>query len=194
MVDTLQKFGVPTGGADDRSGILQPKQKHRFRVRFINFGPISGGLEMTQQIITIDKPKLDINPVQLDSYNSKVFVQGKHTWSDITVTLRDDITNNVQKLIGSQVQKQMNHFEQTTPVAGINYKFTIIIEQMDGQNDTVLDQWVIEGCWILNFDWGSNDYADDAVLDLTMTIKYDNATLSDGIFPDFVFGLPGVRA
>lgn len=194
MVDTLSKFGVPTGGSDDRGGILHPKQKHKYRVRFVNFGPIAGGIEMTQQVVTIDRPKIDHEPVQLDSYNSRAFIQGKHTWSDIVVTLRDDVTNSVAKLIGAQVQKQMNHFEQTTPLAGINYKFTMFIEQMDGGNDTVLEQWVIEGCWILNHDWDANDAASGEPIMHSMTVKFDNATQSDGLFPDFLIGLPGVRS
>ena len=35
---TLNKFGVPIDGATGRGGILQPKLKYRFRVRFTGFG------------------------------------------------------------------------------------------------------------------------------------------------------------
>ena len=35
---TLSKFGVPIDGSTGRGGILQPKLKYRFRVRFTNFG------------------------------------------------------------------------------------------------------------------------------------------------------------
>ena len=194
MVDTLSKFGVPMGGGDGRGGILQPKQKHKFRVRFISFGPIAGGLEMTQQIITVMKPKFDHEPIQLDSYNSRAWVAGKHTWQETTITLRDDITNSISKLVGFQIQKQLNHFEQTSPAAGINYKFTMFIEQMDGGNDAVLDQWVLEGCFLNNVDYSDNNYAEGTVVEISMTVRYDNATHSDGLFPEFPIGLPGVRA
>ena len=194
MVDTLSKFGVPMGGGDGRGGILQPKQKHKFRVRFISFGPIAGGLEMTQQIITVMKPKFDHEPIQLDSYNSRAWVAGKHTWQETTITLRDDITNSISKLVGFQIQKQLNHFEQTSPAAGINYKFTMFIEQMDGGNDAVLDLWVLEGCFLNNVDYSDNNYAEGTVVEISMTVRYDNATHSDGLFPEFPIGLPGVRA
>lgn len=194
MSETLSKFGVPMGGGDGRGGMLQPKQKHKFRVRFISFGPIAGGLEMTQQIITVMKPKLDMEPIQLDSYNSRAWVAGKHNWQEVTITLRDDITNSISKLVGFQVQKQLNHFEQTSPAAGINYKFTTFIEQMDGGNDAVLDQWVLEGCFLSNVDYSDNAYVDGTVIEISMTVRYDNATHSDGLFPEFPIGLPGVRA
>ena len=194
MVDSLSKFGIPLGGGDGRGGILQPKQKHKYRCRFISFGPIAGGIEMTQQIITVMKPKLDHEAIQLDSYNSRAWVEGKHNWQEVTITLRDDITNSISKLVGFQLQKQLNHFEQTSPAAGINYKFTTFIEQMDGGNDAVLDQWVLEGCFLTNVDYSDNDYATGEVVQISMTVRYDNATHSDGLFPEFPIGLPGVRA
>lgn len=194
MTETLSKFGVPLGGGDGRGGILQPKQKHKYRVRFVSFGPIAGGLEMTQQIMTVMKPKIDYEPVVLDSYNSRAWISGKHTWQETTITLRDDITNSISKLVGFQIQKQLNHFEQTSPAAGINYKFTMFVEQMDGGNDAVLDQWVLEGCWLTNVDYGDNDYAAGDIIPISLTIKFDNATHSDGLFPEFPIGLPGVSA
>lgn len=194
MVETLSKFGVPLGGGDGRGGIIQPKLKHKFRVRFVGFGPISGGIELTQQIQSIDKPHVTHNPVVIDSYNSKSYVQGKHEWSEMSCTLRDNVTNDISKLVGYQEQKQINHFEQTSPLAGINYKFTIFIEQMDGGNDAVIDQWVVEGAWLTDITYDSNDYSDDALVIISLTIRFDNATHSDGLFPALPIGIPGVRA
>ena len=194
MVQTLSKFGVPLGGGDGRGGILQPKQKHKFRVRFIGFGPIAGGIELTQQIMTVGKPSVDHEEVIIDSYNSRAKIQGKHTWNAIEVAFRDDVTNSINKLVGYQEQKQINHFEQTSPLAGINYKFTMFIEQLDGGNDVVLDQWVLEGCFLTNINYDTGDYGTGEVVTITTTISYDNATHSDGLFPEFPIGIPGVRA
>ena len=193
MVETLSKFGVPLGGGDGRGGIIQPKQKHKCRVRFVGFGPISGGIELTQQIQSIGKPSITHNEVVVDSYNSKAYFQGKHEWAAIEVALRDNVTNDVSKLVGYQEQKQINHFEQTSPLAGINYKFSMFIEQMDGGNDAVIDQWVIEGCWLTNITYDTNDYSDDEKVMITLSVRYDNATHSDGLFPSLPIGIPGVR-
>ena len=48
---TLSKFGVPIDGSTGRGGILQPKLKYRFRVRFTNFGNLGASpLQLTQQV------------------------------------------------------------------------------------------------------------------------------------------------
>ena len=77
----------------------------------------------------------------IDSYNSRSYSQGKHTWEPITVTIRDDITNQVAKSVGAQVQRQINHFQQTTPAAGSDYKFDMQIEVLDGVNAGSTEVW-----------------------------------------------------
>lgn len=181
-MSTLTKFGVPMGpdGQEGRKGVLQPKLKYRFRVRTINFGPIGDQSYFTQQVMTVDKPKLQHEEVMLDVYTSKVWVAGKHSWQTVQVKLRDDITNSVSKLVGYQLQKQHNHYEQTSPAAGVNYKFDMYVEVMDGGNVNVLEQWILEGCWITNYENEGLDYADNNnVQTIDLTLRYDNATSTE---------------
>lgn len=184
---TINNFGVPLGpgGTEGRSGVLQPKLKYRFRVRTVSFGPTgpSQQVNLTQQVMNVTKPKISQEEVLIDSYNSKTWVAGKHLWEPINLVLRDDITNAVSKLVGHQLQKQLNHFEQTAPAAGINYKFAMFIETLDGGNDVVQEQWVLEGCWIQNADYDSLDYAASEVQMINLTVRFDSATLSEGLFP-----------
>ena len=70
----------------------------------------------------------------LDVYNSRIKYAGKHTWSDLTLTVRDDVSGAVSKLVGEQVQKQFDFFEQASAASGIDYKFTTVIEILDGGN------------------------------------------------------------
>lgn len=179
------------GNGDGRGGILQPKYIYRFRVRFVNFGPIAGGTDLTQQVMSISRPKVSHEPIEVNSYNSKAYFAGRHTWDEVTVTFRDDATNAVSKLVGHQVQKQLNHFEQTGALAGSNYKFTTFVETLDG-GDQVLDQWVIEGCYLSNTDYGESNYATSDMQQVTCTIRYDNATMSDGLFETLPQLLPGI--
>lgn len=193
MPETLSKFGVPLGGGAGRGGLLQPKYRYRFRVRVINFGPVAGGLELTQQVVSVGKPSLNHQEVEVHSYNSTAYFAGKHVWGEVNLVVRDDITNSVARLIGHQVQKQLNHFEQTGFVAGINYKFTTLIETMDGGNDTVLETWTLEGCWIKDYSADDLDYSQSDSQTITMTIRYDNATLADGLMTRLPESIPGVR-
>lgn len=174
----LSKFGIPLDG--NKLGILHPKQKYRFRVVWQNFGENNGLREMTQNVVTCTRPKITYNEVQLDSYNSVAWIQGKHTFEPIEITLRDDITNAVISSVGAQVQKQMNHFEQTSAVAGINYKFAMEIHSLDGTDNEQLESWVLDGCWVQAAAYGDGDYASGDPNIVTLTVRFDNATNVSG--------------
>jgi hypothetical protein len=174
----LAKFGIPLDG--NKLGILHPKQKYRFRVVWQNFGENNGLREMTANVVTCTRPKISWSEAELHSYNSVAWIQGKHTFDMIEITLRDDITNAVISSVGAQVQKQMNHFEQTSAVAGINYKFAMEIHSLDGTNNDQLESWVLDGCWLHDAAYGDGDYASGDPNIVTLTIRFDNATNVSG--------------
>lgn len=182
MVSTLQNFGVPTGAG--KGPMLSPKMKYKFRVRLIGFGPAATPLDLSAQVESVGRPQVQHETVTIHSYNSTMYMAGKHNWQSIELMVRDDITNSVARLVGHQEQKQINHFEQTSPAAGTNYKFDMLIEEMDGGNDVVLAAWQLEGCFLENVNYGDHDYKDTGgYLGITMTIRYDNATQDGGLFP-----------
>lgn len=174
----LSKFGIPLDG--NKLGILHPKQKYRFRVVWQNFGENNGLREMTQNVVTCTRPKISYEEIKLDSYNSVAWIQGKHSFETIEIVLRDDITNAVISSVGAQVQKQMNHFEQVSSVAGINYKFAMEIHSMDGTDNEQLESWVLDGCFITGAQYGEGDYASGEAQTVTLTIRFDNGTNVSG--------------
>jgi hypothetical protein len=176
---TLSKFGVPIGGVNQ--GILHPKQKYRFRVLWYGFGDNTGLREMTANVMTCTRPKPSFEEIKLDSYNSVAWIQGKHSFDTIEIKLRDDITNSVISTIGTQVQKQMNHYEQTSAVAGINYKFSMEIHSLDGTTNEELESWVLDGCWLTAAAYSDSDYSSGDVQEVTLTIRFDNATNQAGL-------------
>lgn len=174
----LAKFGIPLDG--NKLGILHPKQKYRFRVVWQNFGENNGLREMTANVMTVSRPKITYEDIKLDSYNSVAWIQGKHSFEPIEIKLRDDITNSVVSSIGAQVQKQMNHFEQTSAVAGVNYKFSMEIHSLDGTDNDQLESWVLDGCFIQNVSYSDGDYGSGEVHEITLSIRFDNATNVSG--------------
>lgn len=180
------------GGGTGRGGLLQPKFGYRFRVRVSHFGPIAGGLELSQQVESIAKPSIKYSDIEVNSYNSRAYFAGKHEWEPIELVIKDDITNSATTLITHQIQKQLNHYEQTSFAAGINYKFLMYIETMDGGNDVVLDGWVLEGCMLTNVKFASLSYKENEYQKITMTVRYDNATMTNGLMTDTPEFIPGV--
>jgi len=175
----LTQFGVPTAGGNS---MVMPKLQYRFRVQLYNFGLGNGStLELTQNVISVTRPSLTHDEVTLDSYNSKVYLAGKHTWDPVTLTVRDDINNTVTKQIAQQLQKQLNQGLQSAPVAGRDYKFGMVIEQLDGGNGTtgpnVLETWSMNGCFIQNANYGENNYATSDVMQISLQIRFDAADI-----------------
>ena len=180
---TLSKFGVPLTPGTSGNGILMPKLRYRFRVSMQNFGPVGAGLELTRQVQTVDRPNINHNDTAIHSYNSVMYYANKPEWQTINLTVRDDVNNSVSSLVGAQLQKQMNHFDQTSPLSGINYKFTTKIEMLDGGNTGVLENWYLEGCFLQSVNYESLDYSSSEPVTIQMTVRYDNATQDSTIMP-----------
>ena len=180
-ISTLSKFTVPL--ANDQSsasqGLLMPKLQYRFRAILENFGVSTPRSELTKQVIDITRPNLTFDTVTLDVYNSKVQLAGTHTWEPITLNLREDASNNVQKFVGEQLQKQFDFFEQSSAASGSDYKFVTRIEILDGGNGanaaSVLETYELYGCYVENANYNTLNYATSEPVTVTLAIRYDNA-------------------
>lgn len=180
-VASLTRFTVPL--ASDQSsqsqGMLMPKLKYRFRVIFENFGVTAERTELTKQVMDATRPSVNFGDIVLDVYNSKIKLAGKPEWQDVTVNLRDDALGTISRLVGEQLQKQFDFFEQSSAQAGIVYKFTTKIEMLDGGNgaDTpvVLETWELYGCYLSSVNYGDVNYSTNDPATIALTLKYDNA-------------------
>ena len=180
-ISTLSKFTVPLANDQSSSsqGLLMPKLQYRFRVILENFGVTTPRSELTKQVVDCSRPNLTFDNITLDVYNSKVYMAGKHTWDPITINIRDDVNNAVSKLVGEQVQKQFDFFEQASAVSGIDYKFTSRIEMLDGGNGAstpnVLETWELYGAYIESVNYNTLAYNTSDPVTITLNIRYDNA-------------------
>jgi hypothetical protein len=180
-IASLNKFTVPlaTNQSASTQGLLMPKLKYRFRAVFENFGVSTDRVELTKQVATISRPNLNFNPFTIDIYNSKVNLVGKPTWEPVTVTLRDDAGGNVSKLVGEQIQKQFDFMEQSSASSGIDYKFILKFEMLDGGNGanapTVLETWELYGALVQTVNYGDMDYSSNEPATIALQIMYDNA-------------------
>ena len=180
-ISTLSKFTVPL--ANDQSaqsqGLLMPKLQYRFRVILENFGVSTPRSELTKQVVDVTRPDLSFDQITLDVYNSRVYMAGKHTWNPITLNLRDDVNNAVSKLVGEQVQKQFDFFEQASAASGIDYKFTARTEVLDGgqgaSEPTVLETFELYGAYVESVNYNTLAYNTSDPATISLTIRYDNA-------------------
>ena len=181
-ITTLQNISVPTEGAGSNSSLLMPKLQYRFRVLLDNFGTTGGPdgtREVSRQVVDVTRPNVSFEQMTIEAYNSRTYLAGKHTWEPITLTLREDANNNVQKVVGQQLQKQFDFFEQSSAVSSGTYKFQTSIEVLDGGNGAngaaVIDRFRLVGCYIESANYNTLAYATNEAVTTSLTIRYDNA-------------------
>ena len=180
-VSSLQRMTVPLASDQSSSvqGLLMPKLKYRFRVMFENFGLSKPTTELTKQVVSVARPNLTFEEITLPIYNSTLKLAGRHSWADVACSVRDDASGSVSKLIGEQLQKQMDFLEMASAASGIDYKFLTKIEILDGGNGAatpvVLETWELYGCYLKAADYGELNYGTNEGVTVNMTIAYDNA-------------------
>ena len=186
----LDKLSVPIDG--ENQGTLMPKLQYRFRVNFINLGTTDTKFA-TNNVVSVTRPNMTHDEVLVDTYNSRIYLAGKHSWEPVTVELRDDVNSLTSTLMDQQVAKQIDMANQSSPQAGVSYKFQLTIENLNGGNPNpeVLDTWELYGCYIANLTYNETNYASGGEYQtMSVQIRYDNAahivgnvdTLSDPSF------------
>jgi hypothetical protein len=140
-------------------------------------------VELTKQVVSFARPNLSFEAIDLPIYNSTLKLAGRYAWQDIQCVLRDDATGAVSRLVGQQLQKQFDFAEMASAAAGIDYKFLTRFQILDGGNGnsepTVLEEWQLYGCYLQSVDYGPMAYGTNEAVEITMTIRYDNANQSD---------------
>ena len=183
-ISTLSKITVPLASDSSSStqGLLMPKLQYRFRVMLENFGVSTPTTELTKQVMDVTRPSVTFEEVEIPVYNSRAYIAGRHTFEPITLNLREDVNNSVQKLVGEQLQKQFDFFEMSTAASGIDYKFTTRIEVLDGGNGAntpnILETFELYGCFIQNANYNQLTYSANDPVSITLSIRFDNAVQS----------------
>jgi len=181
-IASLNRFTVPltTDQSAATQGLLMPKLRYRFRVTLDNFG-VAGTptTELTKQVMNVSRPEITFEEIKLSVYNSTVKLAGRHSFADAKLTLRDDVTGAVTRKVGEQLQKQFDFFEQSGAASGIDYKFRMRVEVLDGGNGayepTSLESFEFLGCFVKQATYQGGDYTNNEPMDIALTITYDNA-------------------
>lgn len=168
----LTNLSVPTT-SNSAPGTIMPKMQYRFRVTF----GFDTSEVVTSNVISVTRPTLSHDEVTLDTYNSRIYLAGKHTWEAVSIVIRDDVANSVITQIDQQMSRQVDMVNQASPLSGSGYKFQCNIETLDGGNTSaeVLDKWELYGCYIQNVAYGESNYATSEAQQVTVTMRYDNA-------------------
>lgn len=124
---------------------------------------------------TASRPQITFDETMIDWINTKRYVAGKASFNPITITMHDPIAP-------SAAQKVMNWvrvcYESVTGRAGYaaQYKKDFALKLLDPAG-AVVELWDIVGAWVQDSNFGDLDYSTSDNVELTCTLRFDNAIL-----------------
>lgn len=160
MADLLMRMPIP----------YEPKRQNRFILRF----PSTLGIN-EWFVETASRPKLTIQPTEIQFLNTSTYVAGRFTWGEISVKFRDPIGPSASQALMEWVRLCAESVTGRMGYAA-GYKKNVDLEMLD-PTGVVVEKWILEGAWLQNIDFGSLAYNTDAIADITATLRPDRCIL-----------------
>jgi hypothetical protein len=159
---------------------LEPLRKFRFQIQF--------GDETMWYAKTVTQPSPEVSVSEHQLINHKIKYPGIVTWNDIDITIVDLPTGDDflptkgQELLDSL---RMNGYSPLPPSKGedgirknqYNGEKDFVISKIDADGNT-LETWNLKNPFIKSIKYGDLDYSSDELLEITITVAYDSATLT----------------
>jgi hypothetical protein len=124
---------------------------------------------------TAARPSFTTGEQEIPFINSTRFIAGKTKFDTLACTLHDPIAPSGAQQVMEWVR---THFESVSGRAGYAdfYKRDCQLKLLDPVG-TVVELWDIKGCWLTNASFGDMDYGGEEPMEVSLTIRFDNAVL-----------------
>jgi len=163
----------------------EPKRNHRWYVVFTGAG-ISG---LQYALKKVEKPKAKVGEITHKYLNHSFYYPGRLEWEAIQMTFASitqpdatEVVNNLLLDAGYGVPRDVNSPNQVATIGKNKFAGaigrTIDIKQVnaDGQ---VIERWVLNNPFFTNVTFGSLDYANEDIVEIVCTVRYDWAQLAN---------------
>jgi hypothetical protein len=176
-------------------GIKDPKRKFRFIVNVAGLQESSTGTSLWYAK-TATKPSFSIATTEHKYLNHTFFYPGTVTWNDVSITLVDptdpstaELFGDIMKAAGYGVPVDDTDWHTMTKSKLSNALGAVTITQLDGDGAS-METWTLKNAIVTEMKWGDLEYGADDLTELTLTLKYDWATMmaSDGVTEYFAAG------
>jgi len=176
---------------------LEPKRSYKFILSIPGGSKTQGLREFL--VKKVSKPEWEVTSVEHKFLNHTFWYPGRTQWADITATVVDTVdptANATQEMM--HILEESGYELPTTPnqpagwgtvskkKAVRNALGTVKIKTLNSDGETV-ETWVLNNAWVSKVAFGEVAYDTEAMVELTLTIKYDNAYVNihggDGKIP-----------
>lgn len=150
---------------------FEPLRKNRWVVRFPSDLGISEWM-----LASASRPKITQGVTEIQFLNTSTWVAGRYTWDTLQFTFRDPIAPSSSQALMEWIRLCTESVTGRQGYAA-GYKRDVELEMLD-PNGVCVQKWILKNAWISNCDFGSLQYSDDALADVTATIVVDYCILA----------------
>ena len=165
---------------------LEPSRKYRFQIQTPDSYSLMGQWWWAK---SISKPSYEFNSNEYQLGNHKFKFPGVLTWKDIEIIIIDDNSEGDGMNRTAALMSNLSYI-YLDPTRGAHYDAgakrptidgsigTIIIDQL-GSDGKSLETWTLHDAFVKSVDFGQLAYEDDGLVEITISISYDYATIND---------------
>lgn len=124
---------------------------------------------------TAARPQAQFEETQIDYINTRWWLSGKQSWQPISITLHDPIAPSGAQMCMNWLRLNYENLTGRMGYATV-YKKDITLKMLDPQG-AVVEHWDLKGAWPTDYNWGDLDYATSDNVEISLTIRFDNAVL-----------------
>jgi hypothetical protein len=156
---------------------IEPKRSYRF---ILSIPGISSYI-----IKSVKKPSFTIGSTPHQYLNHTFHYPGRVTWDDITFVIVDtvgDTDNGSARLMGlldacGYSLPDPKSYATISKKSAVSALSSVQIHTIDAQGE-VKESWWLNNAWIQQASFGDLSYEDEGMLNVSVTLKYDNAGLN----------------
>ena len=162
------------------SQTLEPKRSYKYLMNISNIG-------LEYIIKTVDKPTFEVSETEHQFLNHTYYYPGRVTWGEIKVTLVDPVTPDASSILHGLLNdsgytwpgdtSEGNYGEVITKDRAISALGQVSITQIGDNQSDILEEWVLSNAWIKDVEFGSLDYGSDDMVEISMTMRFDWASI-----------------
>lgn len=154
------------------SDSLQPKTQNRW---ILNIDGIP-----TFLIRTTGRPKMTNDEFEMPYINNTSYFKGLSKWETMDITLVDSIETAASKALMDWL---LLHHDQATGVDGYKAEYTKNVTlKLISPLGTTIEEWSLKNVWMTNIDLGSLDYTSGDPIEISLTLRFDDAKLTSVVF------------
>ncbi len=181
----------------DASAVKDPKRKFRF---IVEIGGFDSGQATQWWAKTAAKPSFTIGAAEHKYLNHTFYYPGGTTWNDVALTLVDPVSPDVGLTLADIVQlagysppSTQSDLATMTKGKAVSSLGTVTVTQLDGSGSP-LETWTLHNAWISELKFGDLEYGSDDLTELSVTLKYDWASIAGGNEPSSAQGSSATSA